>query len=186
MSIQLRARAGRRTVWQVTWRDPDGRQRAESYPTRRLAEARDSQLRDLRWQGKLDEADAGAEPLYDAADAWWTDHVEPNLARSTILSYVHVLDHHLLPRLGETPIRDISPARVVALQRDHTRGADVADRRLAEARQQMVVEHVDVAEDRRACEVRFDVVSPPCVGRIVERLGAGVSLVELALPAQVT
>ena len=67
---------------------------AESYPTRRLAEARDSDLRDLRWQGKLDEADAGAgaEPLYDAADAWRTDHVEPNVARSTILSYVHVLD----------------------------------------------------------------------------------------------
>lgn len=65
---------------------------AESYPTRRLAEARDSDLRDLRWQGKLDEADAGAEPLYDAADAWRPDHVEPNVARSTILSYVHVLD----------------------------------------------------------------------------------------------
>ena len=118
MSVQRRARAGRRTVWQVTWRDPNGRQRAESFPTRRLAEARDSELRELRWLGKIDEADAGAEPLYDAADAWWTDHVEPNLARSTILSYVHVLDHHLLPRLGETPIRDISPARVVALQRE--------------------------------------------------------------------
>jgi len=118
VSVHRRERAGRRTAWQVTWRDPDGRQRAETYPTRRLAEARERELRDLRWQGKLDEADAGAEPLYDAADAWWTDHVEPNLARSTILSYVHVLDCHLLPRLGETPIRDIAPARVVALQRD--------------------------------------------------------------------
>jgi len=32
-----------------------------------------------------------------------------------------------------------------ALQCDDPRGPDVADRRLAEARQQMVVEHVDVA-----------------------------------------
>lgn len=63
MSVQRRTRAGRRTVWQVTWRDPESRQRAESYPTRRLAEARDSQLRDLRWQGKLDEADAGRAAL---------------------------------------------------------------------------------------------------------------------------
>jgi hypothetical protein len=50
----------------------------------------------------------------------------------------------------------------------------------------MVVEHVDVAVDRRAREVRFDVVGPPRVGRVVERLGASVGLVELALPAQVT
>lgn len=35
-----------------------------------------------------------------------------------MLSYAHVPDCHLLPRLGATAIRDINPALVLALQRD--------------------------------------------------------------------
>ncbi len=116
MSVRRRKRASGHTVWQVTWRDLDGRQRAETYPTRRQAEQRDRELRELKWQDQIETADAGREPLREAADAWWTDHVEPNLAPNTVQSYAHVLDVHLLPRLGDTPIRDIDPARVIALQ----------------------------------------------------------------------
>ncbi len=116
MSVRRRKRVNGHIVWQVAWRDADGRQRAETYPTRRKAELRDNELRELRWEDQIEAADAGRESLRDAAEAWWTDHVEPNLARSTVLSYAHVLDVHLLPRLGETPLREIDPARVIALQ----------------------------------------------------------------------
>jgi integrase len=116
VSVRRRMRANGHVVWQVAWRDANGRQRAETYPTRRKAEVRDNELRDLKWQDQIDAADAGRESLHAAAEAWWSDHVEPNLAPSTVLSYAHVLDVHLLPRLGQTPIRDIDPARVLALQ----------------------------------------------------------------------
>ncbi len=86
--------------------------------SRRTAAARDRELDDLRWQGQIEAADAGRESLREATEPWWTDHVEPNLAQSTVLSYANVLDRHLLPRLGETPIRDIDPARVLELQRE--------------------------------------------------------------------
>jgi len=116
MSVHRRKRANGHVVWQVTWRDPEGHQRAESYPTRRKAELRDHELRELRWEDQIEVADAGRESLREAADAWWTDHVEPNLARNTVLSYALVLDVHLLPRLGDIPIREIDPARVITLQ----------------------------------------------------------------------
>ena len=118
MSIRRRQRTDGHIVWQVLWRDPDGRQRSETKLTRRDAERRDREIRELRWQDKLDQVDAGAEPLADATDRWWSEHAEPNLARATLRSYAHILDCHLLPRLGDTPIRAIQPATVVELQRD--------------------------------------------------------------------
>jgi integrase len=118
MSVHRRKRAGGRVVWQVTWRDESGRQRAETFVTEREALQRDAELRELRWLGRIDRADAGKESLREATEVWWTDHVEPNLARSTILSYAYVLDGHLMPLLGDVPIREIDPARVIQLQRE--------------------------------------------------------------------
>src|SRR3954468_17862848 len=99
MSIRRRQRADGHVVWQVLWRDPDGRQRSETKLTRREAERRDREIRDLRWQGKLADVDAGAESLTAATDPWWSEHAEPNLARATLKSYAQILDCHLLPRL---------------------------------------------------------------------------------------
>jgi len=118
VSVHRRKRAGGHIVWQVTWRDDAGRQRAETFATEREALQRDAELRELRRLGRIDRADAGKESLREAAEVWWTDHVEPNLARSTILSYAYVLDGHLMPLLGDVPIRDIDPARVIDLQRE--------------------------------------------------------------------
>jgi len=102
----------------LDWRDADGRQGAETHPTRRGAAARERALEDLRERGRLDAVGAGRESLREATEPWWTDHVEPRLAQSTVLRCAHVFDCHLLPRLGATPIRDINPALVLALQRD--------------------------------------------------------------------
>ncbi len=118
MSVHERKRARGKSVFLVTWRDDAGRQRSETYADRRTAERRDLEIQDLKWEGRLETIDAGTEPLRDAAEAWWTDHVEPNLAQTTTESYAHVLDRHLLPRLGHVPVRDITSARVVELQRE--------------------------------------------------------------------
>ena len=81
MSVHERKRAGGKRVYQVTWRDLVGRQRAETYPDRRSAERRNAEIADLRWEGRLNVVDAGTEPLRDAAEEWWTDHVEPVTVR---------------------------------------------------------------------------------------------------------
>ena len=118
MSVHRRERAKGRVVWQVTWRDPDSRQRAETFATRRQAEQRDRELEDLRWDDRIDHADAGRETLREATEVWWTEHVETRLAPQTIVNYARALDRHLLARVGDEPIREITPARVLALQAD--------------------------------------------------------------------
>jgi hypothetical protein len=105
-------------AYEVIWRDGDGGQRCETFSTRRQADARDREIRDLRSRGKDGAIDAGGEPLRKAAERWWTDHVEPSIAISTSKVYATVVDRHLLPRLGDRPIRDILPGDVIALQRD--------------------------------------------------------------------
>ena len=116
MSVHRRERARGRVVWQVAWRDADGRQRAETFPTRKQAEQRDRELEDLRWDDRIAEADAGRESLQEATEVWWVEHVETRLADQTIANYARALDKHLLPRLGDSAIREITPARVLALQ----------------------------------------------------------------------
>lgn len=118
MSVSRRQRARGHAVWQVTWRDAGGKQRAETFDSKREAERRDLEIREYIWEGRHDRVDAGTEPLTDAVEQWWKDHVEPTLARTTVGSYAHVLDMHLLPRIGDVPIRDIDSARVIDLQRD--------------------------------------------------------------------
>jgi hypothetical protein len=63
MSVHVRKRARGRVVYEVVWRDPDRRQRCETFWTRRDAEARDRETRDLRQGGRHEAIDAGSEWL---------------------------------------------------------------------------------------------------------------------------
>ena len=118
MSVHARKRARGRLVFEVIWRAPDGRQRCETFSTRRQAEGRDREIRDLRDRGRHEAIDAGSESLAQATERWWVDHVETAVSQSTAKVYASALDLHLIPRLGAVPIRDIAPGDVVALQRD--------------------------------------------------------------------
>jgi integrase len=93
-------------------------QRCQTFPTRREAETRDHEIRDLRDRGRHESIDAGSESLAEATERWWVDHVESSVSQSTAKVYASALDLHLLPRMGSVPIRDIQPADVVKLQRD--------------------------------------------------------------------
>jgi integrase len=118
MSVHARKRARGRVVFEVIWREPDGRQRCETFPKRREAEGRDREIRDLRDRGRHEAIDAGSESLAEAAERWWVDHVETAVSQSTAKVYASALDLHLMPRMGAMPIRDIQPGDVVGLQRD--------------------------------------------------------------------
>jgi len=116
MSVHARKRARGRVAYEVVWRESAGRQRCETFWTRREAEARDREIRDLRDRSRHDAIDAGSETLRDATERWWTDHVESSVSQNTAMVYASAVDKHLLPRLGSVPIRDIHPSEVVALQ----------------------------------------------------------------------
>jgi integrase len=118
MSVHARKRSRGRVAYEVIWREHGGRQRCETFWTRREADARDREIRDLRDRGRHDAIDAGSEPLAEATERWWVDHVESAVSQNTAKVYASALDGHLLPRLGAVPIRDIQPADVVGLQRD--------------------------------------------------------------------
>jgi len=118
MSVHVRKRTAGQVAYEVLWRDPAGKQRCQTFGTRREADARDREIRDLRKRGRYDAVDAGTEPLREAVERWWTDHVECSVTVNTAKAYATCVDRHLLPRLGDVPIRDIQPAQVVALQRD--------------------------------------------------------------------
>jgi integrase len=118
MSVHVRKRARGRVVYEVVWRDADRRQRCETFWSKREAEARDREIRDLRERGRHEVIDAGSESLAEATERWWVDHVESSVSQSTAMVYASALDGHLLPRLGSVPIRDLQPADVVALQRE--------------------------------------------------------------------
>ena len=117
MSVHARTRARGRKAYEVIWRDAGGKQRCETFRSRREAEARDREIHELRERGRYERIDAGAEPLAEATERWWVDHVEPTVSRSTAKLYATCLDRYLMPQLGQTAIRDIEPADVVALQR---------------------------------------------------------------------
>lgn len=116
MSVHARKRA-RGRAYEVIWRDEGGRQRCETFWSRREADARDREVRDLRYRGRHERIDAGTESLHVATERWWTDHVEVSVSQGTAKVYATCLDRYLMPRLGETAIRDIEPADVLALQR---------------------------------------------------------------------
>jgi hypothetical protein len=100
MSVQARKRARGRVVFEVIWREPDGRQGCETFSTRREAEGRDREIRDLRDRSRHEAIDAGSESLAEATERWWVDHVESSVSQSTANVYASALDLHLIPRMA--------------------------------------------------------------------------------------
>ena len=126
MSLERRSLSDASVSYRVRWKD-DGRHRARSFSRRRDAEAFDLELRRRRQLGGLVDPDRGRETLRTHLNTWWTRHVEPDLAPATRASYLGLLKANVVPELGGTPIRQITPATVDALTaRLRARGVGVA------------------------------------------------------------
>lgn len=123
-----------RTVFRVRYLTPAGVRRAEQFDT--LDEAVDfkAHMRLLRRKGALGDLDAGREVLVDYVDRWWRVYAQPNLALNTRRAHASAWNVHLLPRLGNLELRQVTPAVVrdlrVALERDGV-GAPQTRRTLA-------------------------------------------------------
>ena len=117
MSIERVERATG-AVWRVRWRDEQNRNRSKVLGRKRDAEAFDAEVRRMKRTRELGRLDAGKETLAEFGQEWWRLHAQPNLARSTQQGYAILWDRHVLPRLGDTAIRDLSPRVIQGFRTD--------------------------------------------------------------------
>jgi hypothetical protein len=108
VSIERVERKDGSVVWRVRWRQ-GSRNRSKVLGRKRDAEAFDAELRRRKRTGELAQLDAGREPLREFGEEWWSLHAQPNLARSTLELYAMLWDTHILPRLGDVPLRELTP-----------------------------------------------------------------------------
>jgi integrase len=108
MSVERVERKDGNVVWRVRWRQ-GGRNRSKVLGRKRDAEAFDAELRRRKRTGELALLDAGKQPLSEFGEEWWRLHAEPNLAPATLELYAMLWDTHVLPRLGATPLRELTP-----------------------------------------------------------------------------
>lgn len=107
MSIEKRS-TQRGTRWTVRYRE-SGRNRRETFDSRKDAEAYEAQVRLAQRSGTLRALDGGQIELAVFGEKWWTEYVKPRLATATRHSYAHAWNHHVLPYLGRRPLREITP-----------------------------------------------------------------------------
>lgn len=113
MSVEKVVRKDGQVVWRVRWRQGT-HNRSKVLGRKRDAEAFDAEIRRRRRLGELGLMDAGNETLAQFGEEWWRLYAEPNLSRSTLRVYAMLWDTHILPRLGELKLRELT---VEVLQR---------------------------------------------------------------------
>jgi len=88
-------------VYRVRWRDELGRAHSRVVGRKRDADALDQELRRAKRLGAAAPINTSSETLEEFAKLWWSRHVAPNLARHTREGYASALDVHLIPRIGD-------------------------------------------------------------------------------------
>lgn len=117
MSVE-RVKRKRGVVWRVRWRDDSGKARSHICGSKSDAEVFDAEVTRRKRMGQLAHLDAGTQTVASfAEEAWWPTHVVPNLAPKTQEVYARLFDLHLLPRVGDMALRDVTAgfARTFAL-----------------------------------------------------------------------
>lgn len=115
MSVEKVQRQNRETIWRVRWRE-HGRNRARTFSSRRDALDFDADRRRARRAGTLSLLDAGAETLDDYVTATWAQAHAPLLAPKTRRDYASYYDRYISPRLGNVPLRELTPDSIARLQ----------------------------------------------------------------------
>ena len=115
MSVEKVQRRSREIVWRVRWRE-HGRNRARTFSSRRDALDFDAERRRARRAGTLALLDAGAESLDDYVTGTWAHAHAPLLAPKTRRDYASYYDRYVSPRLGDVPLRELTPDVIARLQ----------------------------------------------------------------------
>ena len=115
MSVEKVQRQNREVVWRVRWRE-HGRNRARTFSSRRDALDFDAERRRARRAGTLTLLDAGAETLDDYVTGTWVHAHAALLAPKTRRDYASYYDHYISPRLGNVPLRELTPDAIARVQ----------------------------------------------------------------------
>jgi integrase len=111
--MSVRKRDDRRGQYEVRWRE-GGRQRSRSFAKKGDADAFELDVKRRRQLGPL--AAGVIQSRLTLAqfvrDEWWPRYAVPNLKPSTRRRYLEVWGTHLLPRLGDYQLRELTPSLV--------------------------------------------------------------------------
>jgi len=111
--MSIHKRDDRQGRYEVRWRE-GGRQRTRSFTKKGDAEAFELEVKRRRQLGPL--AAGVIQSRITLAefvrDEWWPHYAVPNLKESTRRRYLEVWGTHLRPRIGDYPLREITPALV--------------------------------------------------------------------------
>ncbi len=96
-------------VWRVRWRDEQGHPHSRVMGRKADATALDEELKRAKRVGTaLPFQTNSAETLEAFAKVWWARYVVPSLARHTQMAYASMLDVHIVPRIGDLPLRAVT------------------------------------------------------------------------------
>lgn len=125
MSVEKVTRKSGATVWRVRWRE-GGRNRARTFDRKTDAARFETEVRRRQQTGDLPRVEGGRETLSAFAETWWKTYAIPNLAPKTRRIYAELWDRYVLPRLGDIPLRELTPEMVASFRADLT-AAGVGD-----------------------------------------------------------
>jgi integrase len=110
--IEKRTLKNGRRVYRVRWREAGrgSREHVRSFDRREDAVRFETDVRRRKQLGELANPDVGHETLDEWAREWFASYARPNLAGHTLAYYARAWDIHVLPRLGELELRQLTPA----------------------------------------------------------------------------
>ncbi|HEX8745194.1 MAG TPA: site-specific integrase [Thermoleophilaceae bacterium] len=106
--------------YEVRWYEGGrgSRRRSRAFRRRRDAELFDAEITRRKALGELSFLDAANTTMAELVDDWWKLYAKPNLALNTLNGYAHVLDRHVIPRLGSLKVRDVTPEVLARFRAD--------------------------------------------------------------------
>ncbi|MHB8660296.1 MAG: tyrosine-type recombinase/integrase [Solirubrobacteraceae bacterium] len=101
--------------WELRWQE-SGHKRSRTFDRKSDAQDFDAWPRRRRQLGKAAVPDDVK--LCEFVETYWQLHAVPNLSEATRALYGRIWDLHILPRLGEYGVREITPKRLVRFRAD--------------------------------------------------------------------
>ena len=105
-------------TYRVRFRDAQGERRSREFDTPEDAKDFRAHLRLLERRGELATLDAGRQTLAQFMPEWWALYAKQHLALNTRRAYRVLWNRHLLPRLGDLQLRQLSPVVLAQFMAD--------------------------------------------------------------------
>ncbi len=111
MSIHKRMRKDGTVSYTVRYREGD-KNRQATFASKKDAAAFEAQTRLASRTGTLRSLDAGKITVAEFGEQWWEGYVQQRLEVSTRATYAQQWNSHVLPYLGDTSLREITPRSI--------------------------------------------------------------------------